>query len=254
MNGWFGNADTGPFIIFETPHLIMLVIYLVGLVGLFSTYKIIRNNSIAYSIIRWALFVMLIASELSYQIWAVANGIWQANEQLPMQLCGIAGIIAAIALLTENKRLIIIAYFIGFIPALLAIITPGLQFGFPHFRYWKFFIHHLAISWASIFLVLTSGVQITFRAMWEAYGLLIIYASLVGFAINPLLDANFLYLDSTPDASTPLDWLGTGIWYYVNLSLLGIAVFSMLVGLAKLFKADLEMEAEIGRGKGRYLS
>ncbi len=37
----------------------------------------------------------------------------------------------------------------------MALITPELPYDYPHFRYWKFFIHHIVISWSSIFLVVT---------------------------------------------------------------------------------------------------
>ena len=129
------------------------------------------------------------------------------------------------ALFTRNHKLIQILFFIGVVPSFLAVITPELHYGFPHFRYWQFFIHHIALSWASLFLVMSNPIKITFKKTIEAYIYLLGYAALVGFVLNPILDANFLFLASTPSADTPLDLLGSGFWYYFNLCLLGLFVF-----------------------------
>ncbi|MGY0693980.1 YwaF family protein [Virgibacillus sp. FSP13] len=234
MRGWFGNIEGDPFIAFGSTHLFMLLIYLIGLIFLLTGYNIVQKNSVLYNMIRWILFSLLVLSELMYQTWTIVYGVWSVNKHLPLHLCGVASIIAAIALINYNRRLIITAYFIGIIPAFLALITPELPYDFPHFRYFKFFIHHIVISWASIFLVLTSNLKITFRSMLETYGWLVLYAIFIGFVINPIFNANYLYLANTPSASTPLDLLGSGIWYYVNLCLLGFVVFLLLLGFSRL--------------------
>ncbi|WP_106495432.1 YwaF family protein [Lentibacillus sp. Marseille-P4043] len=234
MRGWFVSIEGDPFIAFGSSHLFMLLIYLIGLLFLLTGYNVLQKNSVLFNMIRWILFSLLVLSELAYQTWTIANGVWSVNEHLPLHLCGIASIIAAIALINYNRRLIITAYFIGFIPALLALITPELPYDFPHFRYWKFFIHHIVISWASIFLVFTGSIKITFKSMLGAYFLLILYAIFIGFVINPVFDANYLYLANTPSASTPLDLLGSGSWYYVNLCLLGFVVFILLLGFSRV--------------------
>ncbi|GAB3062891.1 YwaF family protein [Virgibacillus ainsalahensis] len=236
MREWFTSLDGVPFEAFGTNHVIMLIIYITGIILLLTTYKKIISNQLMYNAVRWILFGLLVLSEVSYQTWTAVNGIWSLAEHTPMHLCGIAGITGAIALVTHNKKLIIITFFIGFIPAFLALVTPELPYDFPHFRFWKFFVHHIAISWTGIFLVVTSNVKITFKSMLESYGYLIMYAAIIGFIINPWLDANYLYLSATPEASTPLDLLGSGIGYYINLCLLGLIVFTALYGLYKLFR------------------
>lgn len=172
----------------------MLILYFIGLVILLLTYKGIRASPSTYNFIRWTLFGLLVLSELSYQVWAAVNGIWNLRDHMPLHLCGIAGITGAIALATHNKMLITITFFIGFIPAFLALVTPELPYDYPHFRFWKSFIHHMTISWAGIFPVVTSSVKITFKSTLEAYGYLLLYAAVVGFFINPVLDSNYLYL------------------------------------------------------------
>ncbi|PAV28180.1 TIGR02206 family membrane protein [Virgibacillus profundi] len=236
MSDWFNEQHGDPFIAFGTSHMTMLVIYFVGLMLLLLTYKKIKNNNGLYNILRWLLFAILVLSEISYQIYTITNGIWSLREHIPLHLCGIASITGAIALVTHNKALINLTFFIGFIPAFAALVTPELPYDFPHFRFWKFFLHHTAISWVSIFLLLTSSVKVTLKSTLRAYGLLLIYAAFIGFVVNPWLGSNYLYLSATPTASTPLDLLGNGIWYYVNLCLLGLVVFLGLFGVSRIFK------------------
>ncbi|WP_373894731.1 YwaF family protein [Virgibacillus natechei] len=236
MKEWFNDLHGEPFIAFGSNHITILIIYFVGLITLLLTYKRILANPSTYNFIRWTLFVLLILSELSYQVWTAANGIWNLRDHMPLHLCGIAGITGAIALVTYNKKLITITFFIGLIPAFLALVTPELPYDIPHFRFWKFFIHHMTISWVGIFLVVTSSVKITFKSTLEAYVYLLIYAAMIGFFINPVLNSNYLYLSHTPSANTPLDLLGSGAWYYINLCLLALVVFVGLFGVYKIFR------------------
>ncbi|MBP1970002.1 putative integral membrane protein (TIGR02206 family) [Virgibacillus natechei] len=234
MREWFLNLEGEPFTWFGTSHIAMLFIYVIGLIILLLTYKKIKANRSLYNSTRWTLFGLLVLSEASYHIWASINGIWTAEYYIPLHLCSMAGITATIALVTHNKKLIIFTFFIGLIPAVMALLTPELHYEFPHFRFLMFFIQHMVISWVSIFLVITRSVAITFKSTMEAYGYLLLYAAITGLIINPVLNSNYLFLSHTPTASTPLDFLGSGIWYYINLCLLALAMFIALFGLYKL--------------------
>lgn len=225
MGDIFLEAHGEPFIAFGLSHGIALFIYFAGIAVFLLLAKKVLNSPNAYNTIRWSLFALLILSEVSYQTYTALNGIWSLREHIFLHLCGIAGITAAIALVNHHKRLIVITFFIGLVPAFLALVTPELPYDFPHYRYWKFFVHHITISLTSLFLVVFNNVTITFRSFLKTYGYLLIYAAFIGFLVNPLLGSNYLYLSHTPTASTPLDLLGSGIWYYVNLCLLAFAAF-----------------------------
>ncbi|MEC5425813.1 TIGR02206 family membrane protein [Virgibacillus sp. C22-A2] len=235
MEEWFGKISNEHFIPFSFSHIAMILIYIVALVILLITYKKYAESDLLLNVFRWSIIVTLTLSELSYQTWSVVNGSWSAGESLPLHLCSIAGIIVIIGLATYNKKIITISFFIGFLPALLAIVTPELTYNYTHFRFWHFFIHHIVLSFASIFLLLSSSVKITVKYTLEAYGYLLIYAAIIGFLINPTLNSNYLFLSNTPTADTLFDVLGDGIWYYINLCLLGLVVFIGQFGVLKLF-------------------
>ncbi len=237
MGNWLSLGGE-PFIAFGSSHIVMLLIYFSGIMLFVIFIKKVLSNTYLYNTIRWILFSLLILSEVSYQTWTALTGIWSLQEHTPLHLCGVAGITGAIALVTHNRKLIQVTFFIGLIPAFLALVTPELPYDYPHYRFWKFFVHHTAISWTSIFLVATSSLKIKFKSLLEVYGYLLIYAIIIGFFINPLLNSNYLYLSHTPTATTPLDVLGSGIWYYVNLCGLAFIVFFVQLQIYKLLKRE----------------
>ncbi|UOQ95036.1 TIGR02206 family membrane protein [Halobacillus shinanisalinarum] len=230
MKQWFGPWIDQPFHAFGTAHLFMLVVFSLGMCALWLFSSQIKKETRTHHVIRWALFALLFTCEASYQIWTVVHQVFSPAEHLPLHLCGIASLFAMIGLLTYNKKLIQINFFIGIAPALLALITPDIPHGYEHFRFWKFFIHHMAIPWASLFLVVTTNVSINRQIMLETYGYLVLYSITVGF-VNKLIGSNYLYLSGPPAASTPLDYLGEGVWYYLHLSLLALLVFSFMLCL-----------------------
>ncbi|MFG6114002.1 TIGR02206 family membrane protein [Halobacillus sp. MO56] len=234
MKQWFGSGIDQPFDMFGGSHIIMLIIYLTGLALILVGNKKLQKDQTGYQLLRWFLFGLLIISEVSYQTWAIVNGVWSSKDYLPLHLCGIASIIAAAAIWKQNHTLIKITYFIAVIPALMALVTPDLPHDYQHYRYWKFFLHHMAISWSGVLLALVHPVTITWKTTMKAYGFLVFYAILMGF-VNQAIGSNYLYLSRTPGKGTPLDLLGDGFWYYINLGLITLASFWLLYFIYQLF-------------------
>lgn len=233
MGRWFSNEVHQPFEPLMTSHIIILALFFAGLLALLFSYPLFKRSTRYTALIRWTLFTILLLSELTYQLFAISNDIWSTQEFVPLHLCGVASILAMVALITRNKSLIQFNFFIGIIPAFLALLTPELPNAYPHYRFLKFFFHHMAISWASLFLILTSNVTITFRSLLGTFGVLNLYAIVI-FFVNREIGSNYLFLSSAPTAETPLDLLGSGVWYYINLELLTFSVFLLLYCVYRL--------------------
>lgn len=227
MDNWFGATSPSVFVPFSISHLLMLVAAIGGFVFLLAQKNQLRESPLFFARVRWTLFVLLLVSEISYQAWAISNGVWSFSGHVPLHLCGIASITAMIGLLTLRPVWIQISFFIGILPAILTLITPELPHDFQHYRFWKFFIHHMAIPWACLFLALRKPAVISLRSLFLVYFLLVGYALIIGFFVNPAAEANYLYLSRLPEAATPLSFFGSGIWYYLNL---GIAAFLLFAG------------------------
>ncbi|MFZ0476239.1 MAG: TIGR02206 family membrane protein [Halobacillus sp.] len=233
MKDWFGTGSRYPFEIMGASHITMLLIFTIVLFSIALASKWLHTHERFRQIMRYSLLVLLLLSEVSYQLWAYVNGVWSLAGHVPLHLCGISSLIGIYTLITYQPTLIKVNFFIGILPALIALITPDVPFDFHHYRFWKFFLHHMAIPWTSLFLVVTSSVRITWKDMTNSYLLLVGYALIIGFS-NPLLDANYLYLEHPPNVFTPLSLMGEGMIYYLNLAVTAFLAFAFMYGFYKL--------------------
>jgi hypothetical integral membrane protein (TIGR02206 family) len=234
MENWFDGTAHDRFTFFGTSHIVMIILYFLVLIALLYSYKKILAEPFLLSAVRWSLAGFLLLLETTYQIWMAVNDMWHPSHSLPLQICSMAVILAIIALVTLNKNMIIITFFVGFIPAGLTIITPELTFDYPHYRFWHFFLHHIILSWVSLYLVLVYKVKITFKTTLAAFGALLLYALVIGAFINPMFGGNYLFLSESPENETLINFLGSGIIYIVNLVIVGFAVFIISFGIYKL--------------------
>ncbi|EMF47809.1 hypothetical protein B481_0343 [Planococcus halocryophilus Or1] len=132
----------------------------------FSFKNKLKETQQGVNWLRWTLLTLLLASEISYHYWAITNDVWRFHNQMPFHLCGVASVVSIIGLLTMRPFWIQLAFFLGVLPAFLALVTPELPYDYQHFRFWKFFIHHTAITWACLFLALSRPQVITMRSFF----------------------------------------------------------------------------------------
>jgi len=80
-------------------------------------------------------------------------------------LCGLAVITSSVVLFTKSEKLFQNTFFIMMIGATLALITPGIEknLGFPHFRFFQFFIGHGLIVINFAFILFVMGFQEKFH-------------------------------------------------------------------------------------------
>lgn len=200
-------------------------ISLSGIFLLILFRKRLSRGSRMFTPVRWTLFSILLACEITYQYWTISNGIWNFASHVPLHLCGMASITAMTGLVTLNRHWIQISFFIGIVPSFLALVTPDMPYDYQHYRFWMFFIQHTAIPWASLFMAGSKPETITLHSVFKVFLLLVAYALIVGFLINPLTGANYLYLSQLPTADTLLSFFGDGVWYYLNLGITALLIF-----------------------------
>ncbi|RSK26057.1 TIGR02206 family membrane protein [Bacillus sp. HMF5848] len=228
---FFSSEPSVPFTLMSFSHLVVLVIFV--LVA-FAMY-VFRNNLKHSKWLPWSLLTILVISEVSYQIWSLSVGVWTPQKYIPIQLCSLSTFVGVYMLIKPSQRMFNFFYFIGFIAPLLAIITPDLTFGFPHYRFIKFFLHHMTIAWTLLYFVFVKGYRPTFKSAFTSWVALNVYAIPV-FIINKLINANYMFLSKSAEAKTPLDWLGSGYWYIINLELLALSLFILVYAPVALSK------------------
>lgn len=223
MENWFYDPSI-TFYMWSISHLVFIFL---TLFTLFAFY-FLRNQLIPYRdniriLVGWAL----ILSRLSLDIWYLITNTWNLNHSLPLELCSIATICCGIMLLTNNKFLLEVFYFIAIGGAIQAILTPDLQFGFPQFRFLQFFIDHTLLILAPLLLIWLYQYSITWRSLWKSFLTLNLIALFV-FIINMLIDANYMFLREKPQAGSLLDFLGPYPYYILSLEIVCLIIFSIL--------------------------
>ncbi|MGM0834762.1 MAG: TIGR02206 family membrane protein [Bacillota bacterium] len=216
----FSVTEIRTFELFSVEHIVTFLVFLAVCYALVHFRKGLKPYQKG---IKWALFSILLISEISHQIWVVATDQWGMDD-LPIQLCSFSTFIAMYLFLKSNNKLFHLLFFIGFIPPILSMVTPEMHYSFPHYRYIKYFIHHATIAWAVLYFIYYEGYRVPRKAIITSF----LTANLIAapiFFINIFLDTNFFYLANPTESKTILSFFGSGIWYYINLELAALFVF-----------------------------
>lgn len=234
----FDDALAGQFDLFGYQHLFALLIIgmIVVLIVLFR--RKLRTPSV-YRFSRRFLALMIINQEILLNVYRFNEHELSFAESLPFHLCGLAVILTAYMLLTENKNLFLNTFFILMLSAILALITPAINrnYGFPHYRYFQFFISHGLIVINLSFLLFVSKYDRSIRYHHLFTNVLVLTAIVpIVFVINALSGGNYMYLMSKPGSNTLFDYLGPHPWYLVVILALAIPFLFHLIYLPFYFR------------------
>jgi hypothetical integral membrane protein (TIGR02206 family) len=180
-----------------------------------------------------ALGAVLGADALSYVVALAVQGTFSARTSLPLALCNVAAVVAAVACWWRVPVLVELTYFWGLAGTLQALITPDLNVRFPHLVFFQYMAGHLGIVVAALFLVVGMGITPRPKAVPRVLMITVAYTALVGL-VDATSGANYMFLRSPPSNWTLLRVLGPWPWYV--LSATGVA-FVLLVVLDAPFWA-----------------
>ncbi|GLI83443.1 permease [Rossellomorea marisflavi] len=214
-----------PFTLFSVSHIAAILLTFVGILFLF----LVRNKMghKGKRVLKICLIASLFLSELTFQLWYLIKGEWTIETNLPFQLCSLSIYLCVIMLLTKSYRLFEVTYFASMAGALIAMITPELFYGFPHIRYFQFFIAHAAIILSAFYMIWMEGFHVRFISVLRAFISLNAIAVVVYF-IDRITGANYMFLAHKPYNVSPIDYLGPYPWYLLSLEFVAFFVFLLL--------------------------
>lgn len=219
------NPNYLPFQLFSWPHIMTLIITVLLLICLYKYKFYIKTRY--QRLLRYTLIAILITGEVAFHLWYIYHDKWSIQVNLPLQISTISMYLGVIMLLTRNQRVFEVTFFIGTVGATFAMITPELFFGFPHMRFFHFFIVHIAIIIANFYMVWIEGFQATWRSIVKAFFVLNIIAAMV-FTINHSIDANYMFLNQAPRGVSLIDVLGPYPWYILSLEAIALLSFTVI--------------------------
>ena len=215
-----------PFVLFGPAHLASLAAVL-----LFNLSFILVRRSSSQGLrraLRLGMAAWLVLNELSWHLWTWANGDWNVQTMLPLQLCNVFVFLSVLMLLTRSRKIYEYAYFLGIGGAIQSLITPDAgMYGFPHFRFIQPVISHGLIISAAIYLTVVEG----FRPTWKSIPRVVLAGNLYLLFIalvNPLLGSNYLMISYKPDVASLLTLLAPWPWYILEYEAVGLVTFLIL--------------------------
>jgi hypothetical integral membrane protein (TIGR02206 family) len=199
------------------------------------------------------LSFLLLAQELSLNIWHICCGTWSVGHHLPFHLCGLAVVLSPIMLIGKKKLLYELFYFWGMGGAIQSILTPDASYAFPHYRIIQTFVSHGAIIMAIIYMTFIEGYRPTFKSLIKTIVITNVYMGIIA-VFNLLVGGNYLYICGPPETPSIIDLLiqvfGPWPWYIIGLEIIGIisllvyySPFAIKDGLSKLKKRRTEQRA-----------
>lgn len=247
VDSFFSARDMSGFVLLSVPHDIALAIIALLALGLYLMRFTIRANPALRRAIRFGLIMLLLLSEVSLNIWYVEQKLWDIHFTLPLELCSLSLLLSVVMLLTRSRALYPFLFFAGIGGALQALITPNLVYGFPHFRFFHFFIAHGAIVLASLYMTWIEGYRPNWKSIVWAMLLLNIFAGAVG-VVDYLIGANYMFLTHKPDTTSLLDLLGPYPYYLLVEE--GIALFMFIMMYVIFFLIPDKIRRHGRRRKG----
>lgn len=220
---------------FGASHVVMLALFVLVLPLVVVIGRRVRDTADEERV-RRLLAAAIVATAVPLQVLQLLPGDWDFDTSLPLQLCDLAWMVAAYALWTRTPWACALTYYWGLTLTSQAMLTPALVQDFPHPRFIGFWVMHLLVVWAAVFL--TAGLKV--RPTWRLYGITVAVTAtwvVVAMAFNAAFDTNYGYLNAKPGTGSALDLLGPWPWYVVT-EIVVIAVVWALMTLPWTTGAD----------------
>ena len=216
-----------PFQLFSAQHVLALLL-ITALNLSFAVFLKDGHHPRLREWLRYILIVVLILVQIAWNWWQWLVGIWTIADSLPLQICTLSEALATWMLLTRSQRLFAFLYFWCLAGAGNGLFTPDIViYGFPHARYWIFFISHGANVCAILFMVIAYGYRPSWQDLWHTVVLTNVYLGCI-MLVNMLTGGNYMYVARKPDFPSLMDFMGPWPWYILGLEFIGLLSFLLV--------------------------
>lgn len=148
------------------------------------------------------------------------------REYMPLHVCGITVFAVVVMLVFRRQMAYEIAYFWGLVGTTNAVVTPQLEFGYPQYRFFQYFVAHGGIVAAALFATWGLGMRPTGRSVLRVFVLLNVLA-VVLIGVNLMLGSNYMFLCQPPATQSPFFFLSWP-WYLLFLDGIALVLFYVL--------------------------
>ncbi|NLA32575.1 MAG: TIGR02206 family membrane protein [Mollicutes bacterium] len=231
MSHFFRSVeDVSPLKLFSPIHLILLLIYIIGIVLIYKNNKKLKKSK--YDILKIMAIILLIDQIVLYT-WQITSGYFRWDMSLPLYHSRIAVPMLIIGIFKNNKRIKILGMYWGLLGSVIAMIMAELyKFSFPHYTNFQFFIVHIIMGWILAYLLFVDQVKITKEDNIFALKITTIYniaLVIFNFILKPSYpNVNYGYMLKAPEFIGPL-------FKPIIHAILMIIIFNIMMYLLYLF-------------------
>ena len=219
---------TSEFQFLGVPHVVALALTITLPIALSVLVRKV-DSSVVTNVVCYLLAAMLIVNEIGIWIYRMATvesfGVFVQNY-LPLHICGVALFVVVLALLRRNQTLYEIGYFWGIVGTLNAVLTPQLGVGFPHYRFFQYFIVHGGIVVSVLFATWGLRMRPTFKGLLRSF-LLVNFYMVVIAGVNLLLKSNYMFICEPPYTKSPF-FFAPWPWYIPILDVVAFVLFFLV--------------------------
>lgn len=148
-------------------------------------------------------------------------GEFDIKTDLPCHLCNIVAIMAPFVMWYRNRFWLGLFYFWVFVGTLNANLTPDVEYGFPHYTYFTYWLLHTGLLLLPLYAIFNYGLKINWKdfknALLGINGLLV-----MSLIINFSIGSNYFYSRQKPEVASILDLLGPWPWYLITGQFLAV--------------------------------
>ncbi len=174
-----------------------------------------------------AIAVAVVVAEICWWGITIVDGTWTVRYNLPLHLCEAGCFVVGAALWWRVRFAFEVSYFWGLGGTLPGLFTPNIPGHFPEPVYFQYYAEHGLLVLGALYMVVALRMRPAERAVFRVTLATAIYAAAVGL-VDYVTGGNYLFLRDLPPTRTLLDYMGPWPWYIVTLTVLTIAIFTLL--------------------------
>ena len=173
----------------------------------------------------WALLAVWVAGN----VWWLLPARFDASTSLPLQVCDLTSLAAALVLLGAPRPARALLYFWGIGLSLQALVTPDLRGGVDTAAFWLFWVTHAGTVAVAVYDVAARAYRPGWRDYRVAVGAGAVYL-LVVLAVDVTQGFNYGYVgNARPGQPSLVDVLGPWPGRVLTMALLAAAVMALLL-------------------------
>lgn len=233
------------FELFNWIHLstiltIFLVVCVILSLSQFNWYKL------HHMWLGWLIVLVLILHSIYLFGYLFYIGQFSLVNNLPFHLCSISSYLIILTILTKNSILTKVTFFLTLTGTILALIMPNLTSndGFGSFGYTEFFVSHSFIIFGFCYLWSSGQFRLKYRDLWQAYGIMAVYAFFIFTVVNPIFDSNYIYLKEIPQNRSSITF-GPPPWHILNMAWILLLVMHFQFWIYKKFYRNIENKSKM---------